>query len=247
MERRQRIYVLVGVPASGKTTFAGEFKRPTRNTTVLSLHDIKKDLRSIDEATQFALLESRMISALEKGQDVLIDATSLTKKERENYITIGRGFNCYMIAVVFDTPIKICQKRNECRGYIISDDAYDKMLKKFECPTLEEGFDEIQHADGMEIELREHQYPVRKEIKIFNNNVQIGEAQVNLNDKVLEEFFIYEDYQNVGYGSAALEQILKTYDIKSLEVTGGNERAIHLYEKFGFKQSRIIMIEMRRD
>ena len=77
--------------------------------------------------------------------------------------------------------------------------------------------------------------------------MQIGEAQVNLNDKVLEEFFIYEDYQNVGYGSAALEQILKTYDIKSLEVTGGNERAIHLYEKFGFKQSRIIMIEMRRD
>ena len=75
MERRQRIYVLVGVPASGKTTFAREFKKPVRNTAVLSLHDIKKDLRSIDEATQFALLESRMISALEKGQDVLIDAT----------------------------------------------------------------------------------------------------------------------------------------------------------------------------
>lgn len=58
---------------------------------------------------------------------------------------------------------------------------------------------------------------------------------------------VHKDYQNMGVGSALMERLLDLADnwlmLVRVELTvfADNERAIHLYEKFGFEKVYIII------
>ena len=75
----------------------------------------------------------------------------------------------------------------------------------------------------------------------------IGTAEVEPNKKMLERFVIFEPYQNKGYGQEVLSELISEYGIDNLWVRSDNERAIHVYEKFGFKRIGETMFEMRRN
>ena len=75
----------------------------------------------------------------------------------------------------------------------------------------------------------------------------IGTAEVEPNKKMLERFVIFEPYQNKGYGQEVLSELIREYGIDNLWVRSDNERAIHVYEKFGFKRVGETMFEMRRN
>jgi predicted kinase len=136
-----KIVVLVGLPGSGKSTYARE--------SALSSDDIRK-LISDDPANQgihsrtFAVLRSLLRQRLELKRPVTyIDATNLTAYERRPYIKLGELYDCEVEAVFFDVPIEECQRRNRERHRVVPDDVIAEMALRLIRPSIEEGFSRV--------------------------------------------------------------------------------------------------------
>lgn len=82
------------------------------------------------------------------------------------------------------------------------------------------------------------------EHEIIVDGVVIGSAEIEPNEKELSRLVIFEPYQNRGYGTQAVKELISTYGVRTLWVRSDNERAIHVYEKCGFVKSRETMFEM---
>lgn len=83
-----------------------------------------------------------------------------------------------------------------------------------------------------------------QEIAIYNDETQIGEMEVDLKGKMLSRLSIYEPYQNKGYGQQVIAIAKEKYGCDCLWVRADNDRAIHVYEKFGFKKKEPTMYLM---
>jgi RimJ/RimL family protein N-acetyltransferase len=84
------------------------------------------------------------------------------------------------------------------------------------------------------------------ELELFDGETKIGNAEVDVANKMLSRFEIYEPYQNKGYGTEALKQLIDKYNIDVLWVRSDNKRAIHVYEKCGFEIDESTMYSMVR-
>ena len=138
--------LLVGVPGSGKTTWAN--KNHKENEVVLSSDLIRKELFN-DETNQennklvFTTLYNRARRLLKSGKSVIIDATNVTIKDRSRALNNFTNFAVLKVAIVFKTPTDICKFRDKNRTRTVGEEVIDKFTEKFINPTKEEGFDEI--------------------------------------------------------------------------------------------------------
>lgn len=73
-----------------------------------------------------------------------------------------------------------------------------------------------------------------REIELFDGDTKIGEAEVDINGKMLSRLTIFEPYQNRGYGTEVVEFLTAEYGLNVLWVRADNDRAIHVYEKCGY-------------
>lgn len=83
-----------------------------------------------------------------------------------------------------------------------------------------------------------------QEVELFIGNTKVGEAEIEVTKRMLSRFVIYEPYQNKGYGTRILNELMRMYMLTNLWVEADNDRAIHLYEKFGFKKTKPTMYLM---
>ena len=86
-----------------------------------------------------------------------------------------------------------------------------------------------------------------QEIEIFDGDTKVGTAEVDINGKMLSRLNIFNYYQNQGYGTKVVKQLIDEYGINCLWVENKNERAIHVYEKCGFKKKEPTMYLMERE
>lgn len=86
-----------------------------------------------------------------------------------------------------------------------------------------------------------------QEIELFNGDTKIGEAEVDINGKMLSRLSIFEPYQNKGLGTKIVNMLIDIYNIDCLWVNADNDRAIHVYEKCGFKKKQPTMFLMESD
>lgn len=114
------LYMLIGIPCSGKSTYAE--KNCTRlNAEIVSSDDIRLELKGDykfslqDNKRIFEIAYDRIENTLRRGKNVIFDATNTNKKYRQRYITLARKFEAQIIAIVFNTPFHICVQRNEER------------------------------------------------------------------------------------------------------------------------------------
>jgi protein phosphatase len=136
-----RIVVLVGLPASGKSSWL-------RDQGVGGLSsDMLRKMLADDETDQtihaqvFQSLRYLLVQRLTIGRPVTyIDATNLTVEERRPYLEIGRAHQCVVEAVYFDVPLEECLRRNAGRERVVPVEALEKMAMKLVPPALEEGF-----------------------------------------------------------------------------------------------------------
>lgn len=144
---RVKLILLVGVPGSGKTTYAKNYISKNYNTIHLLSDKIREELWG-NEATQgdnnkvFSLMQSRAIDALNNGQNVIYDATNITRKDRAYIIDICPKFVKVEAHIIW-APIETCIERDANRGRTVGKAVIDKMLKKFHPPYYDEGIDEI--------------------------------------------------------------------------------------------------------
>lgn len=138
----KNLYVLVGLPGSGKSTFAAEHPE----MVVVSSDAVRGELygdESIqcDHARVFGVVNQRVREALNNGSDVIYDATSLTRKVRKNIIKMFSDAN--IIAVFFNTDVNVCIERDRNRTRTVGANVIQRMSQRMTEPTTEEGFKEI--------------------------------------------------------------------------------------------------------
>ena len=148
-----KLYVLVGVPGSGKSTWARDQDWISGIEYVSTDHHVEAYATSVGKTysevfndympTAVELMAAEVVAAREAGRDIIWDQTSTTVKSR------ARKFNMlpdyYAIAVVFESPSRLELKRRLASrpGKEIPDAVLEGMLASFEMPTEDEGFKEI--------------------------------------------------------------------------------------------------------
>jgi predicted kinase len=151
-----RCYQLVGVPGSGKSTWAENQDWAltcARVNTDKWVEIYAKEVgRTYSEVftdfmpTAVDLMAKEVVAARELKRDIIWDQTSTTVKSRLRKFAMLPDYE--HIAVVFETPSRLELKRRLASrpGKEIPDAVIEGMLSSFEMPTEEEGFKEIWFA-----------------------------------------------------------------------------------------------------
>jgi protein phosphatase len=111
------LVALIGASGSGKSTLARRHFLPTE---VLS-SDFFRGLVSDDENDQssthdaFDALYYMLGKRLARGKLTVVDATNVRAEDRKRLIDQARTYHCFAVAIVVNTPERVCQERNSKR------------------------------------------------------------------------------------------------------------------------------------
>lgn len=86
-----------------------------------------------------------------------------------------------------------------------------------------------------------------QEFELFVDDVNIGYAEVDLKNKMLSRLNIYPAHQDKGYGTEVVKILTEKYALNNLWVNADNDRAIHVYEKNGYKITKPTMYLMEKE
>jgi predicted kinase len=148
-----KLYVLVGVPGSGKSTWVANQDWAKDCVYVSTDHHVEDHAKSVGKTysevfkdfmpTAVNLMAEDVVRAREAGKDIIWDQTSTTLASRTRKFNMLPDY--YAIAVVFKTPEKIeLERRLGSRpGKHIPDYVMRSMISGYEPPTEDEGFKEI--------------------------------------------------------------------------------------------------------
>ena len=153
MNKIPKCYQLIGVPASGKTTWINNQDWAhlcAHISTDKWVEIFAKEIGSTYSQvftdfmpTAVELMAKEVVVARDMGRDIIWDQTSTTVKSRTKKFAMLPDY--YHIAVVFKIPEhKELYRRLLSRpGKDIPDHVIASMIANFEMPTEEEGFKEI--------------------------------------------------------------------------------------------------------
>jgi predicted kinase len=181
-----KLTVLVGIPASGKSTYASEVE----DAIVLSSDQLRIELygdvdNQDNNGELFQELNRRAKEALNNGQNVILDATNINAKRRIHLVQ--QEFRDYpnKVARVYLTPYELCLKRNSERERKVPNHVIKRMYLNFQIPTYEEGWSDIEFrlcsTDGE----RNYLYHMREEFeKLILDNSQQYDMLRQLSDGI---------------------------------------------------------------
>jgi len=155
MDQQCKLYVLIGVPGSGKSTWHCDqewLQDAAYISTDRYVEEYAKNMgKTYSEVFKEVMpkcveyMAGDVVHAREASRDIVWDQTSTTIASRARKFAMLPEY--YTIAVVFRTPSRDeLNRRLKSRydsGKIIPDDVVQYMINNWEEPTLEEGFQEI--------------------------------------------------------------------------------------------------------
>lgn len=157
-QTQPELYVLIGLPASGKSTWvANKTKSSGKSFTVISSDDIIQQRaeelgKTYDEVFQdnvaHAISQLRVNAerAFKNGDNIIWDQTNLSPKKRKGILhNVPKNYK--KIAVVFEVDDTELTRRLTARakdsGKSIPPHIITSMRTSFTAPSKSEGFDEI--------------------------------------------------------------------------------------------------------
>jgi predicted kinase len=152
-----KLYVLIGVPGSGKSTWIKNQDWASDCVTVSTDNFVEEYAASVGKTysevfkeympTAVDLMAQQVVRCRENGDDIIWDQTSTTVNSRKRKFNMLPDY--YAIAVVFKTP-ELAELRTRLAsrpGKTIPWNIVSGMIKNFEMPDEEEGFKEIWYAE----------------------------------------------------------------------------------------------------
>lgn len=138
------MYVLSGIPGSGKTTLGKELA--TEYGLALHTYD------DVPNANRKGFIESarnhyhnNIIADLKNGKSVICDRSYVRVEGRKLTLDAVAGIKCRKVIIVLTTPFDECVSRNNARQRRLPEFVIKELYKKCTEPALSEGWDEIVH------------------------------------------------------------------------------------------------------
>jgi len=145
-------YLLVGIPASGKSTLAKRLAR-SKNALVLSTDTIRTLLYGSPLVQGSWLdiervLHRLLLKSVSQNKSVVIDATHTLKAHRKTLLTLSNKIN--WSCIYLKTSLDVCHKRNIERARTVPRTVIDSMYQNLlrEPPTLKEGFNHVKTIEA---------------------------------------------------------------------------------------------------
>lgn len=148
-----KLIILCGLPGSGKSHYAEEFKTIDDtfykgNTVIHSSDAIREELFGDpsfqgDNAKVFELMHKRVKADLQAGKTVIYDATNVTRKARRGAINLAHPTNDTIECHIVWAEPEECLRRDSLRDRKVGQAVIDKMLHRWQSPWFDEGFDEV--------------------------------------------------------------------------------------------------------
>ena len=135
--------MLVGIPASGKSTYAKELE--AKGAKIFSSDERRERFGETNPAEIFPALRREVVETLKNGDDAVLDATNMNRKKRIVFLDEARKAGATTRCDLFVVPPSECAKRNAARknDHGVTDEVIKSFVRRFECPWYSDGFDEI--------------------------------------------------------------------------------------------------------
>lgn len=154
------VYFMVGIPASGKTTWARE---NLPGCAIVSTDAIREELFGTAEGggheeLVFETAHRRVIEQATSGRDVVYDATNVSPAQRGKLLQKLQesGVDFRAVTIVIDVTPAEALRMQELRGRKVPAAAIYHFHRSLIPPTVEEGFSEVRHVrPGQESEPRQ--------------------------------------------------------------------------------------------
>lgn len=146
---KPRLIVMVGLPASGKSSYAKKLEKENpANTVVISSDAIREEIcGSVEDQSKngevFRIFHERIRRNLEKKKDVIADATNITMKSRRAILNRVNGLDVHKECYIMSKPFGGCLEDNKDGEHPVPERVLYKQLLKFQIPFYEEGWDYI--------------------------------------------------------------------------------------------------------
>jgi predicted kinase len=228
---KPRLIILIGIPGSGKTTYAKEYARIHDDTIHISSDSIRHELygdESIqgDPTTVFSLMQKRAVESIKSGKTVLYDATNMTRKDRAGIIAACPR-HAQIEAHIIWAPIETCVERDANRERTVGRAVIDKMLKRFQAPYYDEGFDDIKIVRPNNFDEYAYAPKCMNEMNIPHDNPH---HTLSVYEHCIEACNQIEDTQSDLYYAAMIHDVGKPY-VKSFTDSKGNPcETAHYYQ-----------------
>jgi predicted kinase len=137
--------VLCGIPGSGKTTWR---LRNRPDDLVVCPDDIREELtgdprRQERNGQVFALARARVDAALARGQDLVVDATNVTREARRQWTKLAAEHDTSCRCVWIECSLEQALRNNRARDRRVPEDVIQAMASEFSPPCVDEEFAEV--------------------------------------------------------------------------------------------------------
>jgi predicted kinase len=218
--------VLVGIPASGKSTVARELTKD-RRAVFIHADDLKQDLygeqlqaNDIDDAVLQAV-QDRLFDAMRSGQHIVLDAKHRVPKYRKPYLELARRHGYQTEAIFLNVPLEealaMNQKRKEKGEPSVSESQIRRYERLLQIPTFAEDFDRIEVRTTERLNREAADFFRAEEERLIKHPTRLIrklEADGRL-EKWLPELYraIPVDQHNPHHRFTVYEHILKTAEV----------------------------------
>lgn len=173
-----KVIMLIGLPGSGKTSYAKKLVSKMRDRDdwkICSSDGVRRKLYG-DEGIQgnpntvFEHLHKEVKECLSNNINVIYDATNVSRKNRKNLIQICKSLGVEIEAHIVWATIDECIIRDKNRERSVGQSIIIKFAKRFEVPDLDEGFSEIHVEFTTGIDVSEYLSSLLTKMHISQDN-----------------------------------------------------------------------------
>ena len=144
---KQKIILLSGIPASGKSTYSKQFVKDFPNFIRINADEIRGELANGDESDQSnngiifnKIIPTRLEEAIISNNSVIIDVTAVDIKARKRFIQLAKFLKVDIESHYIIPNLEKAKLWNSNRDRKVPEFVLENMSSRWITPSVNEGF-----------------------------------------------------------------------------------------------------------